>query len=149
MADRIRSDNDALQVVDAELEPHGATNRLVVRVPADADHALPEEGVVRLVLDGSEYRASVTRPLRGEDRLLTGAYDTADAARDPDTDHDDRLAAWVEDSGLDAGRTVHLDVVVDEFRYGLRAPGETATYDTSEPDRGLAAIADDVDATED
>jgi hypothetical protein len=101
----------------------------------------PTDEVVRLVLDGAEYRAQF-RPDDGG-AVLRGAYDTAEQAREPG-DATDRLDEWIDAAGLEAGRTVHLDVVEEGFRYGLRAPGEGAVYDTGRPPSSLADIARDL-----
>jgi hypothetical protein len=102
----------------------------------------PTGEVVRVVLDGVEYRGQF-RPDE-EGALLRGAYDTAEQARDPGSAANS-LSAWIHDAGLDAGRTVHLDVVEAGFRYGLRAPGEQAIYDAGRPDSSLADIARDLE----
>jgi hypothetical protein len=137
MADDVS--HEALRTVRATVERSGPVDRPRVAVPdADAD-ALPTDDVVRLVLDGSTYH--VRPQTTGDGVALTGAYDTPADARDPSS-ATDRLATWVAERDLDYGRTVHLDVVDEGFRYGLRAPGETAVYeDHGRPDEGLAAIA--------
>lgn len=147
MPDRVASDNPGVETVDATLARHGGTDRPKVTVPADAAADLPES-VVRLVLDGSEYCARFAPPVTGDGLELRGAYDTPAAVRDPG-DAPNRLVEWVDSVGLDASRTVHLDVVEPGFRYGLRAPGERAVYDaTGTPDEGLAAIAERLDGEE-
>jgi len=139
-ADRVT--HDAVRTVDATVERAGPVDRPRVALPADEADAVPVDRVVRLLLDGTEYR---TRPSRvGDAVVLSGAYDTPAGARDPG-DATDRLGSWVAAHDLDYGRTVHLDVVTEGRRYGLRAPGASATYDAHEgPDASLAAIADRV-----
>ncbi|MDL0121401.1 MULTISPECIES: hypothetical protein [Halobacterium] len=118
----------------------GGTRRLAVQVPADSAASLPVGDVVRVVLDGSEHHASVAATA-DDTPVVRGAYATPRLARQPNG-ADNELAAWLADAGLEAGRSVHVDVVAAGFKYGLRAPGETATYEsTGTPDEGLADIA--------
>lgn len=118
----------------------GGTRRLEVRLPTDGEASFPLGDVVRVVVDDSEYRARVDRTADGTP-VFRGAYDTPRLARDPGG-ADNRLGEWVEREGLDAGRSVHVDVVEPEFVYGLRAPGADATYQSrGQPDDGLADIA--------
>lgn len=135
--------DDAVQTVVGTLARAGATRRLELRLP-DADHDFPTDEVVRVVLDGTERRARVTETADGTP-VIRGAYDTPSQARDPSTAQN-RLAEWVETENLDAGRSVHVDVVEPEFKYGVRAPGASATYrSTGTPDPGLADIASSLD----
>jgi hypothetical protein len=141
MTDRVTSDSPGVETVDGTLARHGRTDRPKVEFPAD----LPTDDVVRLVLDGSERRARFHEPLSGDGVELRGVYDTPRLARDPG-EGNNRLVAWVADRDLDAGRTVHLDVVESSQKYGLRAPGERATYDaTGTPSDSLASIAEQLD----
>lgn len=111
-------------------------------VPADASLALPAGGVVRLVVDGRERRAPVAA--RDGGRTIEGAYDNARLAREHGGT--DRLAAWVDDRGLDVGRSVLVDEVEPGATYGLREPGETAVYAAERgPARGLRRIAEDLE----
>ncbi|MFB6197751.1 MAG: hypothetical protein ABEI52_05700 [Halobacteriaceae archaeon] len=55
------------------------------------------------------------------------------------------LHQWIDERDLGVGRTVHLDVIEPEFKYGLRAPGERATYEIGRPDQSLASIARELD----
>lgn len=143
MPDRVPSDHPTVTTYDATVARQGRTDRPKVVLPADAD--LPAGEVVRLVLDGSEYRARLDRPTTGDGLEIRGAYDTPAAARDPGS-APNRLVEWVEDVGLAFGRTVHLDEVESGFRYGLRAPGERAVYEaTGGPDESLAGIAERVE----
>ncbi len=142
MSDRVTSDSPGVETVDGTLARHGRTDRPKVEFPA-AD--LPTDDVVRLVLDGSERRARFHDPISGEGVELRGVYDTPRLARDPG-EGENRLVAWVADRDLDAGRTVHLDVVEPGYKYGLRAPGEHATYDAGgNPSDSLASIAERLD----
>lgn len=136
--------HEAVPTVEATVKRSGPVDR--PRVAAGDADGLAAGEVVRLVLDGHEYR---TAPAETSDGLaLTGAYDTPAAARDPGG-ATDRLREWLDDRGLDYGRTVHLDVVSPGFRYGLRAPGERATYeDYAGPNDSLASIAESVERKE-
>lgn len=132
--------HESLTSVVGTVERAGGTRRLEVRLPTDGEASFPVGDVVRVVLDGSEFRARVDQTADGTP-VFRGAYDTPSQARDPGA-ATNRLGEWVEDAGLEAGRSVHVDVVEAEFKYGVRAPGADATYEsTGQPDSGLADIA--------
>lgn len=145
MTDRIAHDHPTVETVAGTLGRYGGTSRPEIRFEEAIDVA--DGDVIRLVLDGVEYRARVSV---SADRspVIRGAYDTPRMARNPEsgTNH---LAQWVANSGLEKGRTVHLDVVEPGFKYGLRKPGESATYVTGRPDDGLASIAAEIEDGED
>ncbi len=139
--DRIPSDNPAVATVDATLERQGRLDR--PKVVVDGTDALPTEEVLRIYLDGDDYRMFPTE--KGNDIEIDGAYDTPDEARDP-RDATNRLAEWMDEEGLDYGRTVHLDTIEDGFAYGLRAPGERAVYPAVEkPSDSLSSIAENLE----
>ncbi|MFB6134194.1 MAG: hypothetical protein ABEJ55_04325 [Halanaeroarchaeum sp.] len=142
MPDRIAHDHPTVPTIDGTLRRYGGTHRPEIRLPAD--ESIPRGDVVRLVLDGAEYRARIAAGEDGTPRIR-GAFQTPRLARDPGeaTNH---LGEWVDDRDLDVGRTVHLDVIDQGHAYGLRAPGESAFYDaTSSPEESLADIAADLD----
>jgi hypothetical protein len=146
MADRIRHDNPSVTTVRVPVTEQGATGRPLVAIPADVDVAV-EPGVVRLALDGTEYHALVERPLTGPGLEIRRASDSPDQARSGDGPN--RLQDWIETGSARVGGSVLLDEVEPGFKYGLRAPGETAVYEATEsPDRSLASIAEDVDGKE-
>ena len=140
--DRVPSDNPGVHTVDATLVRAGRTDRPRVAIPADEADRFPED-VVRLVVDGDELFAPVEPPLRGDGLELRGAFETPEAAREPGSGTD-RLAAWRDDAGVPFGNTVHVDVVEEGYKYGLRAPGERAVYTTGRPEEGLQDIAEDL-----
>lgn len=138
--------DEVLPTVTGTLARAGGTSRRELRLPADASDDLPAGDVVRVVLDGTTYHAALSQTASGEP-VVRGAYETPSMARDPRT-ADDHLAAWVDGHGLDAGRSVHVDVVETGYKYGVRVPGESATYDAVEPPRSsLADIADSLEET--
>lgn len=142
MPDRVAHDHPTIETLDGTLDRYGGTRRPEIRVP-EAD-ALPENDLVRIVLDETEYRATVEKSTDGTP-VIRGAYETPRLARSPEegTDH---LAPWIETRDLDFGRTVLVDVVEPGHKIGLRAPGERATYATTKtPDDSLAAIANDLE----
>ena len=82
-------------------------------------------------------RATVTRS--GGTRRPEVRLPPDSAAAVPDgTDH---LAAWIDDRGIDFGRSVLLDVVVPGEQFGLRAPGEEVVYEVR---RGPASDLQDI-----
>ncbi|MFB6082016.1 MAG: hypothetical protein ABEJ67_04260 [Halanaeroarchaeum sp.] len=142
MPDRVSHDHPTVETLTATLGRYGGTTRPEVRLPGDAD--LPVGDVVRLILDGTEYRAELLDRADGTP-VIRGAFETPRLARDPGsaTDH---LRAWVDDRDLATGRTVYVDVVEPGQTYGLRAPGESSTYrSTGSPKDSLAAIAEDLE----
>ena len=134
-----RLSSDGLETIHLTIVESGALDRLKLSVP---DGAMPD-GVVRVDVGRSTYHAPVEVGLDGN-LELRGLYDNARMARERDGQN--HLEDWVADNGLEAGRTVLLDVVVEGAQYGLRAPGEDAVYRVVErPDDDLAVIAEDVD----
>lgn len=128
--------HEAIETVDGSVERVGGTRRRRIVAPGLAP---PADDVVRVDVDGTTYRAPVDETTAG-DLAITGAYETPTMARNrTGTDH---LAAFIDDHDLDIGRSVHVDVVEDGFRYGVRAPGQRATYEsTGKPKSSLADIA--------
>ena len=141
MADRISSDHPSVQTVRGTLTETATGVRL--ELPASERERFPVDEVVRVVLDGDELFANVTRPLGGGEKELhvPGIYDSPRFARDP-REGPDRLPSWRDTHGIRPGGSVLVDVVEPNFLYGLRAPGETAYYDAREPPQeGLTEIA--------
>lgn len=135
-------DHPSVHTVRATLERHGSGLR--VAIPEGERERFPADEVVRVVVDGRERHARIESHLT-EDRLfLPGIYDSPARARSGDSS--DGLDSWADDRGRSAGDSVLLDVVDEGFRYGLRAPSESATYeDRSSPDDDLASIARQVE----
>lgn len=141
MADRIASDHPSVTTVDATVERAGRTDRPELVLPADTGQ-FPAGEVVRVLLDDTK-RARLDRSFDDEP-VVRGVYDTPEQAREGEGPN--RLPDWLDEQGLDFGRTVHVDVVAEGFEYGLRAPGERRVYEATEtPDSGLAAIAKEVE----
>lgn len=137
MPDRIAHDHPTIETVTGILDRHGGTNRPEVRFE-DAI-GLNDGDMIRLVLEGVEYRSKVGVSANGT-TTIRGAYETPRIARSPGSGTN-AMVEWVAGREIERGRSVHLDVVEPGFKYGLRAPGETATYATGRPDRNLADIA--------
>lgn len=136
--------DETVPTVTGTLARAGGTSRLELRLPADAAEEFPTGDVVRVVVDGSECHTQLSENASGQP-VIRGAYPTPTLARDPVV-ADDALAAWVDDHGLEAGRSVHVDVVEPGFKYGVRAPGESATYEAAEPpSSSLTDIAESLD----
>lgn len=142
MPESVPSDHPAVHSVRARVVRAGRTDRPRVAVPAD-DADRFSEGVVRLVLDGTERFTRVAPPLSGDGLELRGAFETPDGARDPGAGAD-HLADWQDRHGVDFGGAVLVDVVDEAYRYGLRAPGERVVYDAGSPDSDLQDLASDL-----
>lgn len=142
MADRVGSDHPSVTTVRGRLVRRGGTRRPAVTVPEEHRDAFPAEGTVRLVVDGRERHAPVAE--RGGTRAILGAYENVRRARE--RDGRDRLAEWVDDRGIEFGRSVLVDVVEPGEVYGLRAPGEDAVYEVERgPAESLRSIAEDLE----
>ena len=143
MADRVASDHQSVTTVRATLARRGSTSRPAVELPEDEADLFPAGDVVRVVLDGDERHARIEDHM-GE-RVIPGVYDAPSFARDPGS-AENRLVEWVDDAGLELGQSVLVDVVEEEFKYGLREPGERVVYDATEaPDDSLASIAEQLE----
>lgn len=136
MTDRVSHDHPTVDTIPASIGRFGGTTRPEIRLQDPI--AVDAGSVTRLVLGGSTYRARIVGT--DEKPVVRGAYETPDLARNPGTGHN-YLPDWIEDRDLTPGRTVHVDVVEEGFKYALRAPGETATYRMGRPDDTLADIA--------
>ncbi len=141
--DRVASDHPGVHTVDGTLVRAGRTDRPRVSIPAEAADRFPADEVVRLIVDGDELFSPVAAELSGDGLELRGAFDAPEAAREPGAGTD-RLAEWHDDAAVPFGNTVHVDVVEEGYRYGLRAPGERAVYSSGRPDEGLQDIAEDL-----
>ncbi|WP_232688324.1 DUF7112 family protein [Halobacterium zhouii] len=136
--------SETVPSVVGTLVRRGGTQRPAIALPAESTDRFPSDDVVRLVLDGSEHRTRLVHDADGAP-AIRGAYETNELARSPG-DGENALPEWVDAHGLDIGRSVHVDVVVPEFKYGVRAPGETTTYEATEPPKSsLADIAESID----
>lgn len=148
MSQQISSDHPTVTTIRATLSRSGATDRPRIDIDSeDEAHFSPEE-IVRLVLDGHEYRTRAERAFGTDDLQIRGAYDSPRQVRNPG-EGTNRLDEWFDDSSLTFGRTVLIDVVTERFKYGLREPGERAVYEATEaPDDSLASIAKDLEDSE-
>lgn len=142
MSDRLPSDHDTVESHRVPLETVGRTDRYRIELPSVL--SVEPDDVVRLSFDGTEAHAQIGASLDGTPELR-GAFDNARLARDTDTG-EDRLDAWIEATGLDAGRSLLLDVLVEGSHFGLRTPGERVVYTVREPpEDSLADIASRLD----
>ncbi|ODR82532.1 hypothetical protein BG842_24515 [Haladaptatus sp. W1] len=140
-----RVSSDTTETVRATLAQAGATNRANIEIPADDEDSFPADELVRVVMDDTEYRARIERPLTGDGRLIRGVYDTPRLARNPG-EGENRLSEWFADSNRSFGQSVLIDVVEEGFKYGIREPGSRAVYEATEaPNESLADIARQVD----
>jgi len=136
-ADSLAADHPSVETLRARIERAGP-RRPEIAVP-DLD---PREAPVRFVLDGSTYHAPVVAGLDGTTAIV-GAYDNARMAREREGPN--RLHRWVDDRGLDPGRSVLVDVVTEDL-LGLRAPGEDTVYTVgTSTDDSLREIARDLE----
>ncbi|MFC6836956.1 DUF7112 family protein [Halomarina ordinaria] len=140
MVERISHDNSSVTTLRARVERAGRTERPKLVLPEGV--ATPDDPV-RLVLGGRTYHALIEPDFDGVPEIR-GAYDNARLARERDGEN--HLVEWYERGSLDFGRSVHLDVVDPGSLYGVRAPGERATYPSLDgPSDSLADIARDVE----
>jgi hypothetical protein len=144
MPDRIAHDHPTVETVAATVSRDGPTRRVMVTVTAEL--AVEPGDLVRLVIDGTEYRAPVEDEGNGVLGIRHAARSPSEARAPGEADN--ALLEWLEEQGFDIGGTLHLDVVEPGFRYGLRGPGESAVYQTGKPDDSLAAIARQVEETD-
>lgn len=141
MADRLPSDHDAVETHRATVSQVGRTGRPQIEIP---EHLAPdEEEVLRVVLDGEEYHGRVETSLDG-DPVIRRVADNARLVREGEGQN--RLSAWFDGLDVAFGDSVHLDVVTEDHKYGLRSPGTRVVYTaTDAPDSSLADIARDLD----
>ena len=144
MPERLPSDHDAIDSYRATVERVGRTDRQKVVVPDAAADAVPTDDVVQIVLDERTYHARVETDLEGRP-VFKGASETPTLARS-EGDGENHLSEWVAASGVAVGDSVLLDVVTEGFKFGLRAPGDRAVYEATEPPSdSLSAIARDLE----
>ncbi len=129
MVERVSSENESVETVRATLASVGATGRPRVSVPEDVADRFPADELVTLVLGGKTYHARIDVALN-DSLEIRGAYDNRRMAREADGGN--RLVEWADRQGLDVGRSVLLDTVVEGERYGVRKPGETCVYEVPE-----------------
>lgn len=142
---RVPHDHPTVTTVRATLARSGGTTRPRIDIPADHRDRFPVGETVRVVLDGSTYHARIERAIEGDGLRITGVFDNARLARTPG-EGTNRLIEWYREHDVVFGRSVLIDVVVPAFTYGIREPGETATYDATEPPaNSLREIAGDLD----
>lgn len=138
--DRIPSDHDSVDVIRATLARHGG-QRVRVEVPQYHADRFPRGDVFRVVVGGSRRYARIEPHLTADTLLITGAYDGPITTRDR-SEAPDRLTEWVNATGLGPGDPVLIDVVTEDYLYGIRHPGDRVFYDDPEPpDDDLVAIA--------
>ena len=140
MPARIASDHPAVENHRVRVERHGGGRRLTV--PGDI---VPSGEVIRLII-GEQTRFGAVTALPGrEEAIIPGAYERPAAARDPGG-HQDVLAGWLADHGVDPGGTVFLDVIESDVAYGIRIPGEREVYEAVDPpSSSLQEIARNLD----
>ena len=140
-ADRIPSDHDTVESYRVHLEEVGRTGRLQLPLPAEL--SCVADDTISVCFDGSAYHAQVSSTLEGAP-AIRGAYTDRALART--REGEDKLAPWLEDSGLSPGDPVLLDVLTPGYAYGLRLPGERVGYDPpGRPDASLTAVAQSLD----
>ncbi|QSG11156.1 Uncharacterized protein HSBGL_0722 [Halapricum desulfuricans] len=138
MADRIASDHETVQTHRVTLGTAGRTSRPELALPESIDAS--DGDIVRLTLDGRAYYALVEAGLDGTAHLR-GAFENARLAREGDGENP--LLDWIDDTGVEPGRSLLLDVLSAGYHYGLREPGQRAVYTVHEPPQGsLSDIAD-------
>jgi hypothetical protein len=144
MGDRVSSDHPSVASVRAELARAGRTDRPRVAIDGEDADRFPAGEVVRLVVDGAERFTCVAERMGSKGVELRGAHATPEDARDPGSGSD-HLADWQAAHGVRFGGALLVDVVAADYKYGVRAPGETVTYEAGRPDSSLADIAKGLD----
>lgn len=135
---RISSDHNTIDSVRATVVSYGTRRKLAIELPSDV--SIPTGEVFRISLSGNLYHGRFDS-FAGGLRLL-GVYQTPEVAREP-AEGEDYLSPWLTDEGLTAGRSVHVDIIEPEYKYGLRPPGEQVVYtDPDPPDSSLQSIAE-------
>lgn len=142
MTDRVASDHASISTLDGTIVAHGPTSRPAIELPDETECSTGE--VLRLVVDGT-VRFTVPQSFAGDTVRLSGAFETPDDARSP-SGATNQLRAWLDQIDLNIGRTVHVDVIDEGFKYGVRAPGTRVVYDAPEsPSDSLASIASQIE----
>lgn len=132
--------SDAVETIRVDVDTTGSLDRPRLVVP---EGQVPET-VVRVVADERTYHAPVERAISG-DLEITGLYGNTRLARERAGEN--LLPTWLSNHNLSAGRSAHLDVVVDGEQYGLRAPGDRAVYHVVESTNdSLQSIAETLDS---
>lgn len=139
MADRLPSDHPSIETVRARVERHGGGKRLAV-----PEAVLPaNESVVRVVVD-EETRFARLGAGRTDARWIVGLYETSRAAADPSAGTN-QLESWLDEHERTVGSSVEVDVIEQDYCYGLREPGTRTVYRGIErSSTGLDAIASDL-----
>ncbi|MFB6299688.1 MAG: hypothetical protein ABEH65_05450 [Halobacteriales archaeon] len=142
MSHRVASDHASVDTVRGTLARQGGTHRLRIVFPAETAERFPTGETIRFVIDGHTRHAHVDLDIEGCPEIR-GAYDTPRFAREQEGPN--RLAEWIDATGLTLGRAVLVDVIVDDVQYGLREPGERAVYTAVDPpSNDLTDIAADL-----
>lgn len=142
MGDSLPSDHDTVETHRLTLSTVGRTDRPRIELPDEL--GLEHGDIVTLSTGRKEYVAQVAKNLDGSLEIRR-AVDNRRLAK-TDDEGENRLAEWVESVGLDAGRSVLLDVLVDGKQYGLRKPGDRVVYTLHDtPSESLSDIASDLD----
>jgi len=143
MSTRLPSDSNAVDSYRATIVRRGGSRTPCLKFPAAVAETVAVDDRVTIVIDGTEYYATVAGDDSG--RLLYGGYDTRKQARTTG-EGTNRLGAWLRGLDREIGDSVVCDVVVDGERYGLRAPGDRVIYTVKhEPRDSLQSIAESLD----
>lgn len=143
MSTRLPSDSDAVDSDRATIVRRGGSRTPCLDLPAAVVETVAVDDRLTIVIDGSEYYATVAGDDSG--RLLYGAYETRQQARSTG-EGTNRLGEWLRSLDREIGDSVICDAVVAGERYGLRAPGDRAVYTVKhEPRDSLQSIAESLD----
>ena len=146
MADgeRISAAHPTVETLRARVERHGGRRH---RLVLPAAPSVPEPGTtVRVIFDDGTRFAPITAGRSADERWITAVYRSLAGANAGD-DSANVLSEWLGAADRSPGRTVLVDVLVPEYAFGFRIPGEQRTYPIIDPpDEGLADIAQDLDS---
>jgi len=137
VAERVASDNEAVDTHRGRVSTVGRTGRVQVELPEAI--AVDAGEVLWCSLAGDAGFARVAECLDG---TLAVRRVSANRRRARTGDGADELREWLSAVGLDDGDAVHVDEITEGHAFGLRPPGRRVVYAPLDPpDPSLAEIA--------
>lgn len=131
MADRVSSDHQSVKTYRATIKRDGSTRRPVISLHTENPPELSAQAIVRVEINETEYFSYITN--QNNTPVFRGAFENARLAKTRSASGNYLLGWIAKHDQLGFNRTVLVDEVVPEFRYGFRVPGQRTTYSTSTP----------------